>query len=366
MRLRRIRWQQKVSCNFFMIRSRLRVKSKVCKNQNVSALTGERACVSWSKINSNWEAEKKQAKNWIFTFNAKENRTCTHTEQNVFSNRLRSFVCWHFFSLHHQIASVLLRLHPHQWHFKMMIMEPVYNGSQNCVSCDVKGNKTHPMIPRAYWKLEGRHGHPPCFPTNFTWYLFMLNVDALLSLVLPFLRVGLKVFSTGKLLFDVLLSFDFVSELLPLFACCCCCCCCCWRSCCWYSISVVSQIFDQIRFASPSCSSWYQATAKSMINHHNRASAGNTELSPLLFLFYLFFFIFFIILSTFPFSVCHTQMGLTSLTLPTTDSSVSRFFTNRLKSPRTKWNIIRWRLLLVFRFYFLAFLKYSHTERDFL
>lgn len=126
------------------------------------------------------------------------------------------------------------------------------------------------MMPREYWKLLGRHGHPPCFPTSFAWYLFMLYVDALLSLVLPFLRVGLKVFSTGKLLLDVLLSLDFVSELLPLFACCCCCCCC-SNCCCWYSISVVSQMFDQMRFASPSCSSWYQATAKSMINHRNRS-----------------------------------------------------------------------------------------------
>lgn len=122
------------------------------------------------------------------------------------------------------------------------------------------------MIPRAYWKLDGRHGHPPCFPTSFAWYLFMLYVDALLSFVLPFLRVGLKVFSTGKLLFDVALSFDFVSELLPLFACCWACNCCC----CWYSMSFVSQILDQMRFASPSCSSWYQATAKSMINKHRR------------------------------------------------------------------------------------------------
>lgn len=139
---------------------------------------------------------------------------------------------------------------------------------------------TYPMIPRLYWKLAGRHGQPPCFPTSFAWYLFMFHVDALLSFV-PFLRVGLKVFSTEILLFDVLLSLDFVSELLPLFACCCCCC---WSNCCcWNSISVVSQMFDQMRFASPSCSSWYQATAKSMINHNNRV--GNTELSPFLFFF---------------------------------------------------------------------------------
>lgn len=172
-------------------------------------------------------------------------------------------------------------------------------------------SSTHPIIPRAYWKLLGRHGHPPCFPTSFAWYLFMLYVDALLSLVLPFLRVGLKVFSTGKLLFDVLLSLDFVSELLPLFACCCCCC---WSSCCcWYSISLVSQMLDQMRFASPSCSSWYQATAKSMINHHNRLKHSIVS---------CFFFAFFCA------SVSLSQMNIASLThsLPTT--MVSRFFTN--------------------------------------
>lgn len=153
------------------------------------------------------------------------------------------------------------------------------------------------MIPRVYWKFVGRHGQPPCFPTSFAWYLFMFHVDALLSFVLPFLRVGLKVFSTEKLLFDVLLSFDFVSELLPLFACCCCCCCCWSNCCCWNSISVVSQMFDQMRFASPSCSSWYQATAKSMIKSQQPESAGNTKLSPLCFFF-----------------LCHSHQRITSLT----------------------------------------------------
>lgn len=132
------------------------------------------------------------------------------------------------------------------------------------------------MMPRAYWKFAGRHGHPPCLPTSFAWYLFILKVDALLSFV-PFLLVGLKVFvSTGKLLFDVALSLDFVSELLPLFACCWACCCCC-NACCWNSISFVSQIFDQILFASPSCSSWYQDTAKSMLNQHRLWCGGKLK-----------------------------------------------------------------------------------------
>lgn len=42
-----------------------------------------------------------------------------------------------------------------------------------------------------------------------------------------------------------------------------------------FTISAVSQMLDQIRFASPSCSSWYQATAKSI-----------TRLAHFLFVFF--------------------------------------------------------------------------------
>lgn len=191
-----------------------------------------------------------QTRNWIHVFNARKHKT---------RKAFWQIDCAPLCALLTFFVNALL-LHPHQWHLKpKSSMELVLK--RNYLS-----KTTHPMIPRVYWKFTGRHGTPPCFPTNFAWYLFIFHVDALLSLV-PFLRVGLKVFSTEKLLFDVLLSFDLVSELLPLLlpACCCCCSSCC----CWNSISVVSQMFDQIRFASPSCSSWYQATAKSMINHNN-------------------------------------------------------------------------------------------------
>lgn len=169
----------------------------------------------------------------------------------------------------------------------------------------------------------------------------MLYVDALLSFVLPFLRVGLKVLSTGILLLEVLLSLDFVSELLPLFACCC------WSSCCcWNSISFVSQMLDQIRLASPSCSSWYHATDKSILP---KPGSIQTILSPL----------------QQPSLSC-TQNWMITVSL--SDSAVSRFSQSKSKSPQiahAEWNFFTMKmLLLAFRFYFsfYTFLKYSHRE----